>query len=42
MGQVLQFCMHSISTEYHSLKLRTLEGETFASFHVLIGHRGVT
>ena len=42
IGQVLQFCIHRISAKYHILRLHTFEGETFESFNVLIGHRGVT
>ena len=41
IGQVLQFCIHRISAKYHILRLHTFEGETFESFNVLIGHRGV-
>ena len=42
IGQVFQFCIHRISAKYHILRLHTFEGETFGSFDVLIGHRGVT
>ena len=41
IGQALQFCVHSISANYHILRLHTFEGETFGSFDVLIGYRGV-
>ena len=42
IGQVLQFCIHSISAKYHIFRLHSFEGETFGNFDVLIGHRGVT
>ena len=42
IGQVLQFCRHSISAKYNVFRLHTFEGETFGSFDVLLGHRGVT
>ena len=42
VGQVLQFCIHSISLKYRVLRLYTFEGETFGSFDVLIGYKGVT
>ena len=42
IGKVLQFCLHCISAKYHTLRLRTFEGETFGSFDFLIGHQRVT
>ena len=42
IGQVLQFCIRSISAKYHIFRLHIFERETFGSFDFLIGHKEVT